>query len=97
MGFAWTHDRLSLRRNPSKPQARPISPAVYCSSNTIKAAGGMPRRRPPLRALLLHFETSTCRRSSRFPSQPHVPDPKALLPPPVPKKAPFTVSAHGRS
>jgi hypothetical protein len=90
MGFACTGDGdgLTLRRNPSKPQARPISPAVHCSSNTR-----MLRRRPPLG----HMETSTCRRSSRFPSQPHVPDPKALLPPPLAKKVPLTVSAHWRS
>ncbi|TVU09934.1 hypothetical protein EJB05_43433, partial [Eragrostis curvula] len=53
----------------------------------------MLRRRPRLR----HFATSTCRRSSGLPSQPHVPVPNALLPPPVAKMVLFTVSAHGRS
>ncbi|GJM98516.1 hypothetical protein PR202_ga15537 [Eleusine coracana subsp. coracana] len=57
----------------------------------------MLRRRPRLRAFLRHFATSTCRRSSCIPLQPHVPDPKSLPLPPVAKKVPFTVSAHGRS
>ncbi|KAL6655388.1 hypothetical protein ACP70R_006214 [Stipagrostis hirtigluma subsp. patula] len=51
----------------------------------------MLRRRPRLRAFLRHFATSSCRRSSRLPN------PDALPPPPVAKKVPFTVAAHGRS
>ncbi|GJN33701.1 hypothetical protein PR202_gb22322 [Eleusine coracana subsp. coracana] len=57
----------------------------------------MLRRRPRLRAFLRHLATSTCRRSSCHPLQPHVPDSKSLPLPPVAKKVPFTVSAHGRS
>ncbi|WVZ65300.1 hypothetical protein U9M48_014691 [Paspalum notatum var. saurae] len=52
----------------------------------------MLRRRPRLGALLRLFTTS-CRRSSlQPPQQPHL-----VPPPPVAKKVPFTVSAHGRS
>ncbi|PUZ71152.1 hypothetical protein GQ55_2G291400 [Panicum hallii var. hallii] len=56
----------------------------------------MLRRRPRPAAFLRLFATS-CRRSSLHPSQPQLPNPAALPPPPVAKKVPFTVSAHGRS
>ena len=53
----------------------------------------MLRRRQALAALLRLFSTS-CRGHSRLPSQPNS---STLPPPPVAKKVPFTVSAHGRS
>ncbi|CAM0951838.1 unnamed protein product [Alopecurus aequalis] len=54
------------------------------------------RRHYPLPALLRLFSTS-CRRRSGLPSHPCTPNADALPPPPVAKKVPFTVSAHGRS
>ncbi|KAF8781070.1 hypothetical protein HU200_001043 [Digitaria exilis] len=56
----------------------------------------MLRRRARPGAFLRLF-ASSCRRSSLHPSRPHLPNPTALPPPPVAKKLPFTVSAHGRS
>ncbi|VAI33397.1 unnamed protein product [Triticum turgidum subsp. durum] len=56
----------------------------------------MLHRRHPLAALLRLFST-TCRRRSRLPSQPHLPNTDTLPPLPVAKKVPFTVSTHGRS
>ncbi|KAI4989934.1 hypothetical protein ZWY2020_038297 [Hordeum vulgare] len=53
-------------------------------------------RRYPLPALLRLFST-TCRRRSRLPPQPHPPNTDTLPPLPAAKKIPFTVSAHGRS
>uniref|UniRef100_A0A8I6YGP8 Prolyl endopeptidase n=1 Tax=Hordeum vulgare subsp. vulgare TaxID=112509 RepID=A0A8I6YGP8_HORVV len=53
-------------------------------------------RRYPLPALLRLFST-TCRRRSRLPPQPHPPNTDTLPPLPAAKKVPFTVSAHGRS
>ena len=81
----------------SKPhQAQPTPPAANSAAAKQKQTGVMLRRRPRPAAFLRLFATS-CRRSSLRPSQPQLPGPAALPPPPVAKKVPFTVSAHGRS
>lgn len=88
--------RLNLIKTPPGPAHSARSKLLQQQNQTNRAAGAMLRRRPRPAAFLRLFATS-CRRSSLHPSQPQLPNPAALPPPPVAKKVPFTVSAHGRS
>jgi hypothetical protein len=83
----------------SKPhQAGPGASSFFLSKlqKQNHQTGAMLRRRPRPCAFLRLFATS-CRRSSLHPTRPYLPNHTVLPPPPVAKKVPFTVSAHGRS
>ncbi|KAM0900422.1 hypothetical protein ACQ4PT_020673 [Festuca glaucescens] len=66
------------------------------AAKPVRTGAMLRRRHYPLPALLRLFSTS-CLRRPGLPSHPCPPNTENPPPPPVAKKVPFTVSAHGRS